>query len=474
MDTNTLTLKDTLSLLKKKKISLKDIYSDVFGQIKKVNKELNIFLSIDDKALEKAEKSKDLPLMGIPIAVKDNFLTLGLPATASSKVLEGFIPPYESSVTNKIKMAGGIVVGKTNMDAWAHGSSTETSDFGATKNPRNPGHLPGGSSGGSAAAVAADTCIVALGSETAGSVRQPSAWCGVVGLKPTYGRVSRYGVVAMGSSLDCPGPIGKTVEDTAILLNHIAGNDPRDATTSDKKVPDYTANLKQGVKGKRIGICYLDHPKMKGTIVEKAIQDAGKVFESQGAFIDEVRLSDSLKNDAILTPDYAIGVYTVVQRGEVSSNLARYDGIRYGNGRDSFGAEAKRRIMLGTYTLSKGYADKYYVRAQQVRSLYIQNFAQLFTKYDILISPTSPGYALKLGASAKSPMFGELEDMLLEPTSVSGMPGINVPCYHDKKSNLYLGLNIVAAQWQEEKVLQAAYVFEQNTNWNSWLYPVRK
>jgi aspartyl-tRNA(Asn)/glutamyl-tRNA(Gln) amidotransferase subunit A len=291
----------------------------------------------------------------------------------------------------------------------------------------------------------------------------------VVGLKPTYGRVSRYGVVAMGSSLDCPGPIGKTVEDTAILLNHIAGKDPRDATTSDRKVPDFTAVLQKGVKGMKIGICYIDHPKMKGTIVEKAIKDAGLLYEEQGAHLSEVKISETLKDDTILTPDYAIGVYTVVQRGEVSSNLARYDGIRYGNGRDAFGAEAKRRIMLGTYTLSKGYADKYYIRAQQVRSLYIQNFAQLFIKYDILISPTSPGYALKLGASADNPMFGELEDMLLEPSSVSGMPGINVPCYHDEKSNLYLGLNIIAAQWQEEKVLQAAYAFEQNTKWNSWL-----
>lgn len=469
MKLNTLTLKQTLDKLGKKEISLADVHKDVNDAIDSVNKELNIYLARNDKALVQGEQMKGAPLKGVPIAVKDNFLTVGLPTTASAKVLDGFMPPYESTVTRKLQEAGGAIVGKTNMDAWAHGSSTETSDYGPTLNPRNPKHLPGGSSGGSAAAVAADACIAAIGSETAGSIRQPSSWCGVVGLKPTYGRVSRAGVVAMGSSLDSPGPIGKTVEDCAILLNHIAGKDKYDATTADEAVPDFSSFLTRGVKGLKIGICYIDHEKLKGTPVDTAVTQAGKLFESLGAHVSLVGLSDKLEKGKILTPDYAIGVYTVVQRGEVSSNLARYDGIRFGHDRSFFGAEAKRRIMLGTFTLSKGYADKYYVKAQQVRSVYIQNYRDLFSEYDVLISPTSPGYALPVGASAGNPMFGELEDMLLEPSSISGLPGANVPCFRDEQTNLYLGLNIIAGQWQEEKVISVAHAFEQNTTWNTWV-----
>lgn len=469
MKTNTLTLTETLSKLKSKEISLEEIYSDCYSEIAQDNKNLNIFLSTDKDALKKAKGKGATPLMGVPIAVKDNFLTPGLSSTASAKLLEEFKPPYESTVTSRLKEAGGVVIGKTNMDAWAHGSSTETSDFGPTKNPRNPKHLPGGSSGGSAAAVAADMCIAAIGSETAGSIRQPASWCGTVGLKPTYGRVSRYGVVAMGSSLDCPGPIGKSVTDCAYLLNTFAGHDEYDGTTSQLKCPDFTRNLTKSIKGMKVGICYVDHEKLKGTITEKSIKDAGKVFESLGAYVETVPLSQKLQKNSILNPDYAIGVYTVIQRGEVSSNLARYDGIRYGMERTTFGNEAKRRLMLGTFTLSKGYGEKYYLKAQQVRSLFIENFAQLFSHYDVLIAPPTPGFALKLGASAGDPMFGEIQDMLVEPSSISGLPGINVPCFHDETSNLYLGLNVMAAQWQEEKMLQIAYAFEQNTHWNPWL-----
>jgi aspartyl-tRNA(Asn)/glutamyl-tRNA(Gln) amidotransferase subunit A len=410
-----------------------------------------------------------LLLAGIPLAVKDNFLTTGLRTTASSKVLDSFLPQYESTVTSLLKKTGAVVYGKTNMDAWAHGSSTETSDYGATKNPNNPEHLPGGSSGGSAAAVAADLCIAAIGSETAGSIRQPAAWCGIVGLKPTYGRVSRAGVVAMGSSLDSPGPMGKTVEDTAILLEQIAGHDKYDGTTSPQKAPKFTDALNKSVKGMKIGIAYLDHEHLKGTEAAHSIEEAGKVFEKLGASVTRIPLSQDLQPNTMLTPDYAVGVYTVVQRGEVSSNLARYDGIRFGNPRSFFGEEARRRIMLGTYTLSKGYADKYYVMAQKVRSLYIENYRQLFEQFDVIIAPTSPSYALKLGATKGNPMFGELEDLLIEPSSISGLPGISVPCYHDKKTNLYLGLNIIAAPWQEEKVITTAHAFEQNTNWNRWV-----
>ena len=443
MKLNTLTLTEVITKLKAKEISHAELYKDIHEAIADKNEKLNVYLSLDKEAVAKAEELLDTPLAGAPIAVKDNYLTKGLPTTASSKVLKDFEPPFDATVISRLKSAGGVVLGKTNMDAWAHGSSTETSDFGPTKNPRNLEFLPGGSSGGSAAAVAADMCSAALGTETAGSIRQPSAWCGVVGLKPTYGRVSRFGIVAMASSTDSPGPIGKTVEDTAKILSHIAGKDPYDATTSTQPAPDFTKHLKRGVKGMRIGICY--------ERILKTIEEAGKVFERLGAKVDHA---------AIMNPEAAISVYTVVQRSEVSSNLARYDGVRYGNDRDSFGEEAKRRIMLGTFTLTKGYADRYYVTAQKVRNLYIQDYQRLFETYDLLISPTSRGYALPLGASKGNPMFGEQEDMLVEPSSLAGLPGISIPYHHDPKTNLYLGLDIVANYWNEEKMLAAAYAYE--------------
>lgn len=469
MKLNELTLKEAITKVHKKEVSISEIHDDVHTAIKEKNKNLNIYLAIDGESAKKAMSQETKILAGLPIAVKDNFLTKDLLTTASANILETFNPPYESTVTSRIKKEGGIVVGKTNMDAWAHGSSTETSDFGPTKNPLNLEYSPGGSSGGSGAAVAADTCLAAIGSETAGSIRIPASWCGIVGLKPTYGRVSRAGVVAMGSSLDSPGPMTKTVEDAAILLNIIAGNDQYDGTTSRLVVPDYTQSLKKGVKGLRIGIVYMDHTELKGSEIDKVIKDAGKFFQQNGAIVEVVPLSQTLKSNTILTPDYAIGVYTVVQRGEVSSNLARYDGIRYGKGRSEFGAEAKRRIMLGTYTLSKGYADKYYVKAQQVRSLYIQNFRQLFEKYDVLLTTPSPGFAMKAGSSNDNPMFGELVDMLNEPSSLAGLPAISIPCYKDAQTNLTLGLCLMANQFQEEKILQAAYLYEQSTPWNTWI-----
>lgn len=465
---NTKTLTETLDLLKRKEVSLEDVHADVHAAIKKRNAELNIYLHVNENSIEEAKNMREKELRGIPLAIKDNFLTIGQPTTAASNVLKDFMPPYESTVTQKLKDAGASCVGKTNMDAWAHGSSTETSDFGRTLNPRNPKHLPGGSSGGSAAAVAADMCIAAIGSETAGSIRQPSAWCGTVGLKPTYGRVSRAGVVAMGSSLDCPGPITKTVEDAALLLPIIAGKDPYDGTTSDHELSNIYSDMKTGVKNLRIGITYIDHPQLKGTETAQAIEASANVFEQLGAHVELVPLSEDGKTGTIMNPDYAIGLYTVIQRGEVSSNLGRYDGIRYGNDRSFFGAEAKRRIMLGTFTLSKGYADKYYNKAQQVRNMYIQNYTELFKHYDVLIAPPSPGYALQLDATKGNPMFGELEDLLLEASSVSGLPGISIPCFHNTETNLYLGLNIIAKQWNEKDVIRAAYAYEQATHWNPW------
>jgi aspartyl-tRNA(Asn)/glutamyl-tRNA(Gln) amidotransferase subunit A len=451
---NHLTLAESLTKLKQRDISLVELTQAVSNEVAKRNPELNAYVTLNEKALF---PEGDTPLMGVPLAIKDNFATRGIRTTASSKVLDEFKPQYESTVTQRLLKAGATFIGKTNLDAWAHGSSTETSDYGRSLNPRNTAHLPGGSSGGSAAAVAADMCIAAIGSETAGSIRLPAAWCGIVGLKPTYGRVSRFGVVSMASSTDSPGPMTKTVEDAALLMNIIAGQDPRDGTSSPRPVPDYTTALNKGVKGLKIGLLYHDVTGLETT--QPILEEQVEVLEKLGAHVEHA--------DA-LDPHHAISVYTVVQRGEVSSNLARYDGIRYGHDRSFFGTEAKRRIMLGTYTLSKGYADQYYILAQKVRTLFIQDFERLFKKYDLLVSLSAPSYAKPVGATEGAAMFGELEDMLAEPSSITGLPGINVPCYHDKKTNLYLGMNIMAPMWREDLIIQAADAYEKATHWNTW------
>lgn len=453
---NTLTLADYLEGIAQKQFSTSEVATDVQTAIQ-AQKELNIYLTENAEIVSQAEAAREKQLAGAPIAVKDNVCTRGLRTTASSTVLDTFIPQYNATIAEKLADAGGVVVGKTNLDAWAHGSSTETSQYGRTLNPRNSQHLPGGSSGGSAAAVAADTCIAAIGTETAGSIRQPAAWCGVVGLKPTYGRVSRSGVIAMASSTDSPGPITKTVADAAMLLNFLAGHDPYDGTTSPQPAPDFTKTLGKSIAGLRVGVLYQDITGLE--LVNPHIHAAAAVLENLGAHVTKAKALD---------PHYAISVYTIVQRGEVSSNLARFDGIRYGNDRSFFGDEAKRRIMLGTYTLSKGYADQYYNTAQKVRTCFKQDFEKLFSEFDVLISPTSPSFAKKIGATEDSAMFGELEDMLLEPSSITGLPGISVPCFRDEKTNLFLGLNIMAPLWREDVVIQVADAYEAATNWNTW------
>ncbi len=456
-NTHTMTLAQYLKGVAEKQFSPTEVTQAIQAEISKVNTDLNIYLTENEQAVQETEAGSAQPLAGAAIAVKDNISTKGMRTTASSTVLDTFVPPYDATIMTKLKAAGMSIIGKTNLDAWAHGSSTETSQYGRTLNPRNPEHLPGGSSGGSAAAVAADTCIAAIGTETAGSIRQPAAWCGVVGLKPSYGRVSRSGVIAMASSTDSPGPITKTVEDAAILLNYMAGHDKYDGTTSPQSVPDYTQALGKSIKGLKVGLLYQDIAGLE--VVNPHIQAAAKVLEELGAVVEPV---------AAMDPHYAISVYTVVQRGEVSSNLARFDGIRYGNDRSFFGDEAKRRIMLGTYTLSKGYADQYYTTAQKVRTAFMQDFQKLFSNYDVLISATSPSFAKKIGVSENAAMFGELEDMLLEPSSITGLPGINVPCFHDTTTNLFIGLNIMAPMWREDQVITVADAYEKATSWNTW------
>ncbi len=454
-----LTLTQTVADLKSKKISLKELILYYQKQITK-KRNLNIFCNLNPKLNNLQQwDTKGLinkPLSGAPITVKDNFCTQNIITTAATKILKKFLPPYESTVTEKLQSNGAFILGKTNLDAWAHGSSTETSELGPTKNPLNPQYLPGGSSGGSAASVSADLCLASIGSETAGSIRQPSAWCGVVGLKPTYGRVSRFGLIAMASSTDCPGPITKNVQDSAFLLNYLAGHDPKDATTSSKYVPNYLKFLEKSLKGLKIGLIYFD---LKGLEkIKNFYQNSFKVLEKLGAF---------LEFSPYLNPEHAVSVYTLIQRAEVSSNLARFDGIRYGLGRQHFGLEAKRRIMLGTFALSKGYTKQYYLLAQKIRTLFVDDFKKLFTKYDILISPTSPGFAKPLGATKGSAMFGELEDMLLEPSSIAGLPGINLPCYQNPQTNLTLGLNIVGNFFREDLILKTAYALEQELNYRN-------
>lgn len=463
MNLNQLTISEVKEGLKEKKFSSVELTRACLSRISQTDEKLNVFVTLlEDQALSDAKKAdkllgkgSTLPLLGIPIAIKDNFCTKDVRTTASSKLLDDFIPPYNATVVKKLKEAGMVMLGKTNMDAWAHGSSTETSDYGPTKNPWNTSYLPGGSSGGSAACVAADQAICAIGSETAGSIRQPAAWCGVVGLKPTYGRVSRYGVIAMGSSLDSPGPIGKNVADTAILLQTLAGHDPQDGTSSTKIIDNYTKNMKNSVEGMTIGISddYFEDVEQE---VSNHVTDALKVYEKLGARIKKIKL---------FSPKYAIAVYTVIQRAEVSSNLGRFDGIRYGRDRSVFGEEAKRRIMLGTYTLSAGYYDAYYKKAQEVRTVIINDFQKAFSEVDVIMSPTSPSTALPIGASKGHPMFGEMADVLVEPSSIAGLCGISIPCGFSK-NNLPVGLQIIGTQFAEEKVIQTAYQYEKETQWH--------
>ena len=436
------------NLINSKSISSQEVRDYFINRSKRYNDQFNAYLTFNESVeVDEGE------LKGIPLAIKDNFCTKDLRTTASAKVLDIFIPPYESTVTSKLKHAGAYVLGKTNMDAWAHGSSTETSDYGPSKNPWDTERAPGGSSGGSAVAVSAGLAPAAIGSETAGSIRQPASWCGTVGLKPTYGRVSRYGVVAMGSSLDCPGPMTTNVEDAAYLLQLIAGKDPYDATTSPVPVDNYIEAMKEKRKLK-IGITD-EYFEGVDESVKKRVEESIEILKKMGHEIKKIHL---------ISPKYAISVYTVIQRAEVSSNLARYDGIRYGNPRSAFGREAKRRMMLGTYTLAHGYYDAYYKQAQKVRTLIIEDFKNVFKEVDVIVSPTTPVTALKLGEFEKYPFFGEMMDVLNEPAAVSGIPAINVPCGFDD-NGLPVGIQVMGNYFAESTLLQFAYQFEKETNY---------
>ena len=465
--------------LERGEVSARELTDHHLARIEAVDSSVHAFLEVTaDRARADADRmdearaaGEDLPpLAGVPIAIKDNLCTKGIRTTCSSRMLESFVPPYESTVTDRLWRSGAVLIGKTNLDEFAMGGSTETSAFGPTANPWNTGYVPGGSSGGSAAAVAAGECMASLGSDTGGSIRQPASFCGVVGLKPTYGRVSRYGLVAFASSLDQVGPFATTVSDAAELLQAIAGEDPRDSTCLKAPVPNYREALGRSVSGLRIGVvreCFdqegLD-PQVKASVLA-----AADVLQSLGAELVDV--SCPRFNDGIAT-------YYVIAPSEASANLARYDGVKYGfraedasslaamtarSRAEGFGSEVQRRILIGTYALSAGYVDAYYRKAQQVRTLIRRDFETAFASVDVLLTPTAPSTAFAAGANADDPLAMYLADLLTIPANLAGLPAINVPCGFDS-NGLPIGVQLIGNVLEEPLLLQVAHQYEQSAD----------
>ena len=479
---NQLTISDLATKLARREVSAREAMQSCLDQIARVDGKIHAFISHDasdalvqaeaaDKLLAQNIRDPSRPLLGVPIAVKDVLAVKGQPLNCGSKILGKFISPYDATTVEKLKAAGAIVFGRLNMDEFAMGSSTENSAFGITRNPWDTTRIPGGSSGGSAAAVAADECLAALGTDTGGSIRQPAALCGCVGLKPTYGRVSRYGLVAFASSLDQIGTFTKDVRDAATMLGVIAGHDPRDSTSVPQLVPDYSAGLTGNVTGLKLGL-----PKeyLIGGLdaeVKAAVDAAVKQFEKFGAEIVEISLPHT---------DYAIATYYIVATAEASANLARFDGIRYGarvEGHDpvelysktrgaGFGAEVKRRIILGTYVLSSGYYDAYYLRAQKVRTLIRNDFLKAFEKVDAIVTPTSPTAAFKIGEKSDDPLQMYLSDIFTISCNLAGICGISVPCGFTQNPKLPIGLQLLGKPFGEETLLKIAHAYEMNTTWH--------
>ncbi|MFA6963397.1 MAG: Asp-tRNA(Asn)/Glu-tRNA(Gln) amidotransferase subunit GatA [Patescibacteria group bacterium] len=498
MNFYSLTIKEASGLLAKGEITSVELTEAIFARIKEVEPKVGAYITLcEDKALEMAKASdkrrksgKTLSeIDGIPIAVKDLFLTKGVKTTAASEILNDFVPIYESAVTDKLWNAGAVLIGKTNLDQFAMGSSTETSAYNTskefdstTRNPWDLGRIPGGSSGGSAAAVAADLCIAAVGTDTGGSIRQPASHCSITGLKPTYGRVSRYGTIAMASSLDQAGPMTKTVEDAAILLKIISGYDKHDSTSFEKEVPDYSGELKaENIKKMKIGVPKEFFGEGLDPEIEKTVRTAISQYEKLGAEIVPVSLPMA---------HYALAVYYILMPAEVSSNLARYDGIRFGfstqkveslkskverleqvysiSRAEGFGAEAKRRIMLGSYVLSAGYYDAYYKKAQKVRTLIKQEFEKIFESVDLLIAPVSPVPAFKFGEKADDPLAMYLSDVLTVPVNPAGLPAMSIPAGFMNRDGkeLPVGLQLMGPHWGEQAILDAGHAFQQATDWH--------
>lgn len=467
-------------LIKEKEVSVEEIITSLLRRIERVEKKIKAFLSSYEKeALNEARKwDKKISsgeevgtLTGIPIAIKDNLCLDKTETSCASRILKNFCPPYSATVLEKLRKTGTIFLGKTNMDEFAMGSSTENSAFQITHNPWNLETTPGGSSGGSAAAVASEEVPLALGSDTGGSIRQPAALCGVVGLKPTYGRVSRYGLIAFASSLDQIGPIARTVRDCAYLLQAISGKDKLDSTSLDYPVPDYSQCLIPELQGIRIGLPKEYFIPGIEEEVKKGVLTATKVMQDLGAEIEETSLPHT---------DYAVATYYLIATAEASSNLARYDGVGYGyrtkkktnlidmykkSRQEGFGEEVKRRIMLGTYVLSKGYYENYYGKAQKVRTLIKDDFNKVFRDFDAIITPTSPTVAFKIGEKMKDPLKMYLSDIFTISANLAGIPGISIPCGFNK-DNLPIGLQILGKPFEEETILRIAYAYEQNTEWH--------
>ena len=476
MEITSLAVHEIQALLRSREISPKEVLEALGQRIAEVDPLIHGYLSHDlDRAISEAQEvDLHLPLGGVPISIKDVINVKGHPCGCASKILEGYVAPYDATVISKLRNAGAIPFGRVNMDEFAMGSSTENSAFGPTHNPWDLTRTPGGSSGGSAAVVAADEAFAALGSDTGGSIRQPAALCGRVGLKPTYGRVSRYGLVAFASSLDQIGPITKDVRDAAILMNVIAGPDKFDSTSLADQVPDFTESLGKGVKGLKLGLPKEYFVEGLDPEVEKTVRAAIANLESQGAEVIEISLPHT---------EFALSTYYIIAPAEASANLARFDGVRYGfraNGtsglldhygktrEEGFGPEVKRRIILGTYVLSSGYYDAYYLRAQKVRTLIRQDFATAFEKVDAIVCPTSPTPAFKLGERTSDPLKMYLADIFTLAANIAGICGISVPCGFLEKEGkmLPVGLQILAKELNESTLFQVAYAYEQNTAWH--------
>ena len=479
MNPAVLTLHDAGEKLRKHELSSQELTLAAFQRISETDDKVHAYITLcRDAALAQAREADERlkqdgnaqPLLGIPIAVKDNFLTRGLRTTCASKILGDFMPPYDATVIKHIRDAGAVITGKTNLDEFAMGSSAENSAFFPTRNPWNMERVPGGSSGGSAAAVAADQCVAALGTDTGGSIRQPAAFCGVVGLKPTYGRVSRYGIIAFASSMDQVGPITKDVRDCALMLEAIAGHDPADSTSTDRSVPRYSDALTGDVKGLRLGVPKEYFISGIAPEVEHAVRDAIRLLETNGAVVEEISLPHT---------EYAVAVYYIVATAEASSNLARYDGMRFGHRagakdlletymlsrEEGFGPEVKRRIMLGTYALSAGYYDAYYLKAQGVRALIKQNFDAAFQRCDAIITPTAPSTAFKIGEKIEDPLQMYLSDIYTISVNLAGLPALSLPCGFDG-DGMPIGLQIIGKHFDEATILRLAYAYEQATEWH--------
>ncbi len=468
--------------LAKGEFSSVELTQDYLSRIALHNKGLNAYITVTEElALAQAAQADALrakgqhgPLTGIPIAHKDIFCIQDVRTTCGSKMLSNFIAPYNATVVERLNAAGTVTLGKTNMDEFAMGSSNETSFYGAVRNPWDSERVPGGSSGGSAAAVAADLCAIATGTDTGGSIRQPAAFCGVTGFKPSYGRISRWGMIAFASSLDQAGPISKSAEDAALMMNAMAGPDPRDSTCVDGAAPDYMATLNDPLKGLRIGVPRQHITKGLGAEVEKALQEALKVFESLGATVKEIDLPNN---------HLSVSAYYVIAPAEASANLSRFDGVRYGyrcdkpvnledmykrSRSEGFGDEVKRRIMVGTYALSAGYYDAYYLKAQRIRRLIKQDFDAAFKEVDVIIGPTTPHTAFKIGEKSDDPVTMYLEDIYTIGVNLAGLPGISIPAGSTNESGkaLPIGIQLVGSDFAEAKVLNIAHQFQLNTDWH--------